>query len=1318
MTDHPVLETLAQSSFPLVGREREWQALLDRCARLRCDQGGLLCLAGEAGIGKTALLEQLRAWAGQNDLIALWGRHLGHLQAPPLHGLRQALSPLFQLGPTDGPAEVERKVHATLARRWPGLELHRRALVQFLEPLAGYLEPEIGSAGRGPHLYHLLFRLLVAAAAEKPLLLFLDDFHWADATTLEGLRYLAPLLADRPILLLLAYRPEEEGVSFQGLDLEKYCETMPLSRLDREGVAAMAACQGLGSDPLFCQKLHQLTEGVPLFVEQWLLECRRRPAGQPARQFLEQRPEPITRTIARRLHHLSADELRLLQAAAVLGDPFSAPVLHRVDGRPLAQVLPLLAHLEERHRLLRCELAALRERRFAFHHALIRQVLYEALPQALRQELHARAAQALEEVLPSRPDAIFAVGHHYVAAQLNEKAAQVLFQAGRRSLALHAHPEARSYCEQALEALGPSPQAAGPRAEIREVLGEVAFAQGELEEARAFWRAALQEQADPLRRCDLCRKLGLSWQRSDFRQQWHYYQLGLKESQDHPHSLERAQVLAELMLVPDPDSQRPHSRSPAFAAQALRILRRHPRRDVLARVLIARLPLFFIYDPRNVNLKRKRRLVSRGIRLAEELEDWSLAIEGRAKLAETWQGIDLETALGMTEDALRLAESYLPPEHEQLKAVLHRLLRWSLAHSDPERVARYGARLGAAPGTCVPGMEPHQWQAYPRQAWDFHVRLAHKLCVQFGFLVLLAKQLTRLQRLACLQGRPEDYRALVAELRQKYPAYFSNLPDIQWEPEPAEPAPEALEHIPRLGLSDLRWKDPARNSGHQFLSKDEVEIAPGPGIGLGWGRSAPCLLCRVEGDFIFAARFGPGSHARRGGGMVVWDSDGRFIRFASGIDHVGQVSLGWHDGEQLRYAGLGYCPEHALYLRLFRQGRQYHGLISPDGQTWHTCGRLKFGGEGPVEVGLFAEANYEYGFPQPFPIRFTEIGLWVRAPETTAPAVPLAAQSYLYPLPQVTELFCGMVGQDRAFQHFCRQLREASRSSLPLLIIGETGTGKEMAAQAVHQLSQHKNGPYIPVNVAALPQGLIESELFGHKKGAFTGATHDHPGLFAAASGGTLFLDEIGELPLDMQAHLLRVLDSGEIRALGSTQVRHVDVRILAATHCDLARQVAEGRFRQDLYFRFADPVLVPPLRQRRADIPYLVAFFLSLYGQGARYGMASKAMQRLIDHDWPDNVRGLKQVIERAVLSLEGDLILVEHLSLRAPLAPAAPVAAPPAPRRQRPSPEELRRIGLEHRGNVAALSRHFGVSRLTIYRWFESCGLDLQELRSGAGD
>jgi DNA-binding NtrC family response regulator len=231
--------------------------------------------------------------------------------------------------------------------------------------------------------------------------------------------------------------------------------------------------------------------------------------------------------------------------------------------------------------------------------------------------------------------------------------------------------------------------------------------------------------------------------------------------------------------------------------------------------------------------------------------------------------------------------------------------------------------------------------------------------------------------------------------------------------------------------------------------------------------------------------------------------------------------------------------------------------------------------------------------------------------------------------------FEGMISGDPAMRQVFEMIERVAPSEAPVTILGETGTGKELVARAIHARSSKRQGPFIPVNCSAIAESLIESELFGHEKGAFSGADRARKGAFEEADGGSIFLDEIGELPLDLQPKLLRALELGEVKRVGASRPIYVQARIIAATHRDLRAAVRSGKFREDLYYRLCVvPISVPPLRQRKADVRALAEHYLKACSpRGLRLRWAEDALRKLEEHDWPGNVRQLKNVVQRALL-------------------------------------------------------------------------------------
>ena len=284
---------------------------------------------------------------------------------------------------------------------------------------------------------------------------------------------------------------------------------------------------------------------------------------------------------------------------------------------------------------------------------------------------------------------------------------------------------------------------------------------------------------------------------------------------------------------------------------------------------------------------------------------------------------------------------------------------------------------------------------------------------------------------------------------------------------------------------------------------------------------------------------------------------------------------------------------------------------------------------------------FEFGVPPQTP--FVEAPLQGRFGESDGFEAVEGSVEEEYPADEpISEAgFEHIIGRSAALRRVLQQVEVVAPTDSSVLILGETGVGKELIAQAIHNRSARRDRPFVKVNCAAIPSGLLESELFGHEKGAFTGAIARKPGRFELADKGTLFLDEVGDIPLELQAKLLRVLQEHEFERLGSTRTQQVDVRVIAATHRNLKQMVEEGTFRADLYYRLhVFPLTAPPLRDRREDIPLIVRHFVGKYCQRMNrhiQTISSRTMQVLTNYAWPGNVRELQNFVERAVILSPG---------------------------------------------------------------------------------
>ena len=313
--------------------------------------------------------------------------------------------------------------------------------------------------------------------------------------------------------------------------------------------------------------------------------------------------------------------------------------------------------------------------------------------------------------------------------------------------------------------------------------------------------------------------------------------------------------------------------------------------------------------------------------------------------------------------------------------------------------------------------------------------------------------------------------------------------------------------------------------------------------------------------------------------------------------------------------------------------------------------------------------------------------------------------------------FSGIIGQDHKILSIFEQIRELATNDFPVHIFGETGTGKELVATAIHNESRRGGGPFVPVNCGALPEGLLESELFGHVKGAFSGAIRDKKGRFELAHTGTIFLDEVTELPKAMQVKLLRVLQEGTFERVGGEETIKVDVRIISATNRDLKSEMEKQNFREDLYYRLnVVPLRLPPLRERKNDIPLLAAHFLQKAtecGQKAA-SLSNDALSLMMDYSWPGNIRELQNAIHFALVKSRGSVIRPEDLPLELKARENCP--CPPGPSRKL-NKESVSAALTQSGGNKSKAAKLLVVGRATLYRFLDDEKMSQDTLLSHAG-
>jgi DNA-binding NtrC family response regulator len=390
------------------------------------------------------------------------------------------------------------------------------------------------------------------------------------------------------------------------------------------------------------------------------------------------------------------------------------------------------------------------------------------------------------------------------------------------------------------------------------------------------------------------------------------------------------------------------------------------------------------------------------------------------------------------------------------------------------------------------------------------------------------------------------------------------------------------------------------------------------------------------------------------------------------------------------------APQNGMdVLRAFKSG-------NPSGHV------VLISGFGTLQTAIEAVRAGAYDYISK-PFNITEVKATVER-ALAEPAAPAANER-----PHLDVAPPGLIGRTAGMLAVYKQIAHAANATAPVLIVGESGTGKELVARAIHANGRRASRPFVPINCGALTESVLESELFGHTRGAFTGAVTDTKGIFEQANGGTVFLDEISETSAALQVKLLRVLQEGEVRPVGASRIVKVDVRVVAATNVDLEREVAQQRFRQDVFYRLSVIVIhMPALRERREDIPLLIETFLqnACSRAGRTVTLTPAAIAALAAYRWPGNVRELENTIERLVVFSRGSTIDVADLPFRA-------ASGPDLHERlfvDLPSLDEIERRYLVHvieqvGGNRTRAAEVLGIDRRTLYRMAERFGIDLSE-------
>lgn len=440
-------------------------------------------------------------------------------------------------------------------------------------------------------------------------------------------------------------------------------------------------------------------------------------------------------------------------------------------------------------------------------------------------------------------------------------------------------------------------------------------------------------------------------------------------------------------------------------------------------------------------------------------------------------------------------------------------------------------------------------------------------------------------------------------------------------------------------------------------------------------------------------------------GVFTVDQRGNFVAWSEGAERITGYPAAEIIGKPCRILEGPNCKGFSALMPL---------LESPESTAPGICNQeCKLRAKGANELYIFGSVRLirdDSGKPQGAVGSFADMTPFVLANEKIAV------------LEEQTRSRSGLdrlLGKSEPMQDVFRRLRLAGQSDVTVMLTGESGTGKEFAARAIHAIGPRSTKPFLGINCSAIPETLLESELFGHVKGAFTGALRDKIGLFQAAEGGTLFLDEIGDISPLLQVKLLRVLEEREIRRVGDEQAKRIDVRLLTATNKDLKSLVAAGQMREDFYYRIrVFEIVLPPLRERRDDIPLLVEHFIREFARSQAKqvtGIARDALARLIQYRWPGNVRELRNAIEHAFVTVRGDSIslldLPDEIRLPVDAGPSGHRGRPPLTTEEKADRERLVRVLADVGGNRTEAAKVLGISRVTLWKRLRKAGIDSAE-------
>ncbi len=1261
-----------------VGRSADLAFLHQQLKTVEDRPHKLLLLTASAGGGKTRLVEHFLAGVS-DDCTIIRGRCWDNWAAVSYHSLREAL----------------RQLPVSANATHPHL---RTFLCNEREDTANMISPQV--------LFPAIGDLLEQATALQPLILFLDDLQWADEGTLEWLDFCLHQQEELPLFLLAACRSEEfSGLQhfFERLQDARQQDRLlqrELAPLDRSEVAELAhtvaPTEAWNENAI--EQIWHLSEGNPLLA----LENIRAHGDSAA-------PSTHSDPLRHRLQILPSETRNLLCQAAVIGECFGVESLATAlnqDPLETARTLDDIWHAQH--------LIGPDGEGYRFAHARYREVLLESMSPALRRQYHARLAAQGNHIAPEQHT------YHLVHSSDVRTGARALLKQGDDLRYRANYRDVLRFYTEALWHVQDQGNDDELLLEIYQRIGDLQlWAAHEPELARGYYEVALRWVQSPQQHALLLARLAETFFQPNnlchIERALHF--LGDGGPAPLRDWLEMRLLQTREVASLEQEFQFAERAQRVYEAEELPLeLRLQAHSNYMwhsVRINSDPMHTLALYE------EHAQLLPDRGWQTAHHYSNVSQACLGAGRPERA-----LHYAQQARELFTELQQGLLAQQAFDRELVCYLFthqfgsFRTKVAHLFNNNHFDGGLYAHTYEMLCKTWWHdqtdegPH-WAASSIDLMHYYVpqtASANQRTIPNEAL----HHLGAAERVLRRAGQKERAQQAISEHRGRLAEVGYDVDIVWYFAEKATRPPMAI------GCDLADWQPTLGHARSEVLQVRKslcFHALPLQGFVL---LNMPRLTRRVSGDFTIECTVQSGSEVQNGiyeswrlkgegktnpmavgaGGIVVIFNLREKLRLAAHVCEPSEVFMELRSGDQRWTPGRGLLDddERPVRLRLERRGALFSAYAANEGDAqWYTCGQVELPHWGEVQVGLWGESPVDL---YPAQTERAETRIWDIALECAEEmATTVEEEIQLLPEIRYADALPDFVAAAPATRTLLKNVQRAAQSELPALICGETGTGKELIARALHQCGPRKDGPYVPLNCAAIAPHLLESELFGHVRGAFTGAHQNRGGLFEAADEGILFLDEIGDASLELQARLLRVLEDREVRRVGATRAKKVDVRIVAATNRDLEKDIANGRFRRDLYYRLRGIELVlPPLRQRRADIAVLVAHSLSELARRRhieRPEITQRAMELLKNYDWPGNVRELLHEVERAAEAAEFAVIRSFHLAHLAPRSNAESQQVNSESEREQ-LVAALRTTG----GNVKEAAEHLGISRNTIYR------------------